>query len=164
MSHQTEGDAVDGSLVLDDHVEAELVVHDGAQAHDANVDVVSRVAHLQLCRVPKHLRHPRAFEVERRRLGRVRRLDGAALLGHRRRRREERVADDGVVERGALLVAKSPDDARRTLDHRRHHHGQTTRQVLDKNIEATMFRAEKLLNPLDVVGPERDFQISKDLR
>ena len=33
-------------FVLDDHVETELVVHDGAHAHDAQVDVVGHIAHL----------------------------------------------------------------------------------------------------------------------
>jgi hypothetical protein len=73
--------------VLDDHVEAELVVHDRAQTHDADVDVVGRVAHLQLGRVTQHLADARTLEVEPGRLDGVRRLDGAALFRGRRSRR-----------------------------------------------------------------------------
>ena len=40
---QAQGDGVDGLLVLDDHVEPELVVHDGSQAHDANVNIICRI-------------------------------------------------------------------------------------------------------------------------
>jgi hypothetical protein len=55
-THQTHGDAVDGPLVLDDHVEAELVVHDRPEAHDADVDVVRGVAHPQFRRMPHQLK------------------------------------------------------------------------------------------------------------
>ena len=44
--YEGEGDGVDGLAVLDDHVEPVLVVHDGAQAHDAHVDVVCDVTNL----------------------------------------------------------------------------------------------------------------------
>ena len=50
--------------VLDDHVEPELVVHDGAEAHDADVDVVLVVAHLELGGAPHQLVYPGAVEVE----------------------------------------------------------------------------------------------------
>jgi hypothetical protein len=37
-------------------------------------------------------------------------------------------------------------------------------QVIDDNVEAPVFRTEELLNPLDVVGAQRDLQVAKDLR
>ena len=50
--------------MLDDHVEPELVVHDGAEAHDADVDVVLVVAHLELGGAPHQLVYPGPVEVE----------------------------------------------------------------------------------------------------
>ena len=65
-SHQTERDAVDGLLVLYDHVEAEFVVHDGPEAHDAHVDVVGGVAHAQLGRVAEELADARPLHLKAR--------------------------------------------------------------------------------------------------
>lgn len=48
---ETEGDASDGFVVLDDQIETVLVIHNGSQAHDGDVDVVFGVAHLELCDV-----------------------------------------------------------------------------------------------------------------
>ena len=44
-SYQTKCDAIDGSLVLNDHIEAKLVVHDRTEAHDAHVHVIRCVTH-----------------------------------------------------------------------------------------------------------------------
>ena len=38
-----ECDGVDGLAVLDDHVEAVLVVHDGPQTHDTHMNVIRHV-------------------------------------------------------------------------------------------------------------------------
>lgn len=43
---QAERYASDGFTVLDHHVEAVFVIHDGPQAHDGDVDVVLRFPHL----------------------------------------------------------------------------------------------------------------------
>jgi hypothetical protein len=51
------------------------------------VDIIGRVAHLQLGRVTQHLADARTLEVEPGRLDGVRRLDGAALFRGRRSRR-----------------------------------------------------------------------------
>lgn len=76
--NEAEGDELDGPAVLDDHVEAELVVHDGAQAHDADVDVVLVVAHLELGRAPHQLVYPGAVNVQ---AGARYRLLGDGTLG-----------------------------------------------------------------------------------
>ena len=76
--NEAEGDELDGPAVLDDHVEAELVVHDGAQAHDADVDVVLVVAHLELGGAPHQLVYPGSVDVE---AGAGNRLLGDGALG-----------------------------------------------------------------------------------
>ena len=45
---QTQGDRVDGLLVLDHHVEAKLVVHDGPEAHDADMHIIRHISQLPI--------------------------------------------------------------------------------------------------------------------
>ena len=85
---QAERDARDGLAVFDHQIEAVLVVHDGAQAHDRHVDVVLRVAHLQLCHVLRGAFHARRAQLH---------LAQLVQCGGRRGRRVHRSAVAVVV-------------------------------------------------------------------
>ena len=50
--------------MLNHHVEPELIVHDRPQTHDAHVDVVRRVAHLELSGVAHELGDPGPVQVQ----------------------------------------------------------------------------------------------------
>ena len=49
--------------MCNDHVESKLIVHDGTEAHDAHMNIVSGVADFQLCRVAKLFGHTRPIKV-----------------------------------------------------------------------------------------------------
>ena len=95
--------------VLDDHVEPELVVHDGAEAHDADVDVVLVVAHLELGGAPHQLVYPGPVEVEAGPGdlgdGPLGGLEGGALAGRHRGEATALVQPQGVPhDQEALAV------------------------------------------------------------
>ena len=159
-SHQTERDAVDGLLVLYDHVEAELVVHDGPEAHDAHVDVVGGVAHPQLGRVPQQLGDPRALHLQPRaavaRRSLVRRGGGGLATDG---------ADDGGGGGGLLAaVAVGGDVAGVVGVHGVAHDDEAAAEVVHQDVEPAVLGREELADPLDVVGAEGDFEVTQDLK
>ena len=141
------GDGVDGLLVLDDHVEPELVVHDGPQAHDAHMNIVRHVTNLAML-VPLR----RLAKLVARQVGRLALTPYGQVQPFARRRCRQFTRSVGKVCRVLFVELQ-------LLSHDQKAGG----EVLDENVQAARLVAQKLSHPLDVVGAQGDFEVAQDL-
>lgn len=120
LVYQAQRDAVDRLAVLYHHVEAVLVVHDGSHAHDADVDVVLGLAHVELGDVLRPAPHAGAVaQVQGGPRVAVLLVDGGR--GADRRRGAQLLFGGGPRLDDALLVA---------------HHAEPEAQVVDEHVQA----------------------------
>jgi hypothetical protein len=160
LVNETQCDAVDGFAVLDDHVEAVLVVHDGTKAHNPDVNVISGAAQFELLNVPRPPLCTRTAQhiVELRSIGRDHRQPIV--------RRTVRV----VVDVGAAVVQLLTGNSLLRILHivlnmlLIPHHLQPKTEVIDQRFQALVLVIEKFLHPLDVIRSERNLQIPQNLR
>jgi hypothetical protein len=157
---ETQRNAVDGFAMLNHHVEAVFVVHDGTETHNSDVNVVGCAAHIEL------------LDVSRTSLGAWTAQHFVEFGSIRRDHRESTVrwAVLVVVDVSAACVHRLTRNLllgilKTVLDQLFiAHHLQPKAEIVDERVQALILVIKKLFYPLDVIRSQRDFQISEDLR